>query len=268
MFLFNPWIFSVLVSAFPSDLDQSSNGINLKTKPPKIVGGVAVTPPFKYPWIVSLQSSGVHFCGGSLLNANTIITAAHCYQRPIWPTLRVVAHRNRLSSTESSEEALVFAVTKINNHPQFSYSSGSNDVSIWKISLIQGNSSMIPAGVVELDDGNFANHTTEFIIAGWGKTVFAESPPEVMMEAKVDFVPSVECKTQNPTLHPTSICASRTGSGICQGDSGGPLFYQRHGKVILVGLTSYGQVCMDPDNIGVYTRLSALADWIKPQLNI
>jgi secreted trypsin-like serine protease len=42
-----------------------------------IVGGTtAATAEFSF--IVSLQRSGSHFCGGSLINANTVVTAAHC----------------------------------------------------------------------------------------------------------------------------------------------------------------------------------------------
>lgn len=33
-----------------------------------IVGGKVVDPPFKYPWVASLQRYGSHFCGGSLIN--------------------------------------------------------------------------------------------------------------------------------------------------------------------------------------------------------
>jgi trypsin len=43
----------------------------------EIVGGVAASAG-DFPFIVSLQKSGSHFCGGSLINANTILTAAHC----------------------------------------------------------------------------------------------------------------------------------------------------------------------------------------------
>jgi len=43
-----------------------------------IVGGTTVRAG-EYPFIVSLRrANGEHFCGGSLLNANTIVTAAHC----------------------------------------------------------------------------------------------------------------------------------------------------------------------------------------------
>jgi trypsin len=47
------------------------------TNIPAIVGGVpAVAGDF--PFIVSLQKNGQHFCGGSLLDSTTVLTAAHC----------------------------------------------------------------------------------------------------------------------------------------------------------------------------------------------
>lgn len=50
-----------------------------ETNSPQIVGGVpAVAGDF--PFIVSFQKNGNHFCGGSLLNANTVLTAAHCVE--------------------------------------------------------------------------------------------------------------------------------------------------------------------------------------------
>lgn len=42
-----------------------------------IVGGEAASAG-EFPFIVSLQVSGSHFCGGSLVNANTVVTAGHC----------------------------------------------------------------------------------------------------------------------------------------------------------------------------------------------
>lgn len=42
-----------------------------------IVGGEPAAPG-DFPYIVSLQEGGSHFCGGSLLNENTVVTAAHC----------------------------------------------------------------------------------------------------------------------------------------------------------------------------------------------
>ena len=44
----------------------------------KIVGGTEATA-FARPWVASLQTtSGFHFCGGSLIAPNLVLTAAHC----------------------------------------------------------------------------------------------------------------------------------------------------------------------------------------------
>ena len=47
------------------------------TEAKQIVGGVEASAG-DFPYIVSLSRSGSHFCGGTLLNAFTVITAAHC----------------------------------------------------------------------------------------------------------------------------------------------------------------------------------------------
>lgn len=55
-----------------------------------IVGGTAAAAG-EFPFIVSLQKNGAHFCGGSLLNANTVVTAAHCAVGQTASTLKVRA---------------------------------------------------------------------------------------------------------------------------------------------------------------------------------
>jgi trypsin len=46
-------------------------------KIPSIVGGVPATAG-DFPFIVSFQKNGQHFCGGSLIDSTTVLTAAHC----------------------------------------------------------------------------------------------------------------------------------------------------------------------------------------------
>lgn len=43
----------------------------------KIVGGEPASEG-DFPYIVSLQQGGSHFCGGTLIDSTTVVTAAHC----------------------------------------------------------------------------------------------------------------------------------------------------------------------------------------------
>ena len=56
----------------------------------QIVGGTAAAAG-DFPFIVSLQKSGSHFCGGSLLNARTVLTAGHCAVGQTASTIKVRA---------------------------------------------------------------------------------------------------------------------------------------------------------------------------------
>ncbi|KAF5903230.1 serine protease 27-like, partial [Clarias magur] len=49
---------------------------NLNTR---IVGGQNAVSG-SWPWQVSLQAYGSHFCGGSLINNGWVLSAAHCFR--------------------------------------------------------------------------------------------------------------------------------------------------------------------------------------------
>ena len=43
----------------------------------RIVGGKDA--PSMIPWQVSVRNNGYHFCGGTILDSKTILSAAHCF---------------------------------------------------------------------------------------------------------------------------------------------------------------------------------------------
>ena len=40
----------------------------------------ALILPDEFPWQISLRNLGSHICGGSIINENQVITAAHCVE--------------------------------------------------------------------------------------------------------------------------------------------------------------------------------------------
>ena len=85
----------------------------------KIVGGAPVAfgdAPFQ----VSLQlqrDNGLHFCGGSIIDPNFIITAAHCCDAASSEPLQVLAGLNTLSNPEDDFQKI--NVTDIIIHPDY-----------------------------------------------------------------------------------------------------------------------------------------------------
>jgi trypsin len=117
-----------------------------------------VTPKFKYPWIVSMQKDGSHFCGGTLLNPTTVITASHC--TVIWKStkgLLIKSHKFDLTADDDKEESLTFEVTKLIPDPHYNDRKMANDVAIWKINQTSGRP-LVESDMtkITLDHGNYS----------------------------------------------------------------------------------------------------------------
>ena len=233
-----------------------------------IVGGDQVSPPFKYPWLVSIQKNGSHFCGGVYLNESTIMTAGHCSRQPSLDILTVNVHRHNLSMTAAQENAGVFSVVEIIRHPQYNQFSFRNDVAIWRIKAKSPSQPL--NNTIIFDDGSYSKVDTSLTVAGWGYERAGGKIAQTLRQVQVPVVDQVKCGDSYKDLEPSSICAGfeRGGKDACQGDSGGPLFLPLDSSIALVGLVSYGKGCAQADYYGVYTRLSypTVKDFIKPYI--
>lgn len=78
--------YSYLPVAFPINADDDDD---------KIVGGYTCAEN-SVPYQVSLNS-GYHFCGGSLINSQWVLSAAHCYKS--WVEKNISFHNLLLSSS-------------------------------------------------------------------------------------------------------------------------------------------------------------------------
>lgn len=228
----------------------------------RIVGGYEVSPKFKYPWLVSLDYKTRHSCGGTLYTANTVITAAHCTVRNTtdW-TARV--HRHDLNATPESEGGKFYTIKDRIAHPKYDANTNAYDAAIWKLNTPNG----LPTGVL-IDLGLFSNIDNLLLkVIGWGTTASGGTVSPILLEVKVPVYNIDKCKKVYSELDTeTQFCAAfeEGGKDSCQGDSGGPLFVHAFDKVpVLVGIVSWGEGCALPGKPGVYTRASAVFDFIN-----
>ncbi|XP_013207183.1 serine protease 56 isoform X1 [Microtus ochrogaster] len=233
----------------------------------RIVGGN--TAPFgSWPWLVRLQFRGQPLCGGVLVAASWVLTAAHCFAGASNELLWTVT----LAEGPQGEQAEEVQVNRILPHPKFDPQTFHNDlalVQLWTPVSPEGPARPIclPQGSREPPAG------TPCAIAGWG-ALFEDGPEsEAVREARVPLLSADTCqKALGPGLRPsTMLCAGYLAGGIdsCQGDSGGPLTCSEpgpHPREVLFGVTSWGDGCGEPGKPGVYTRVAVFKDWLQEQM--
>ncbi|XP_067458856.1 chymotrypsin A-like [Thunnus thynnus] len=231
--------------AIPPDISGYSDIVNGKE-----------AKPHSWPWQVSLQFSGSHFCGGSLINQNWVVTAAHC---SVSRSTRVVLGAHDLRS--STEDVQEIGVGKVFTHPNYSRTSADNDIQLIKLARpAQINRRVFPVCVAETRD-NFPPGTM-CMTTGWGRTSGNGNLATRLQQAALPLLTNRRCRRFNVPITSNMICAGANGISGCNGDSGGPLVCQKAGAWTLVGVTSFvGKGCntMLPT---VYARVTALRAWI------
>jgi secreted trypsin-like serine protease len=89
-----------------------------------------------------------------------------------------------------------------------------------------------------------------------------------LLETAVETVPIQQCEARyaGAVMGDGQVCAGleQGGKDSCQGDSGGPLVaYDKGGCPRQIGVVSWGEGCAEEKAYGIYTRISAYADWIQ-----
>jgi trypsin len=224
----------------------------------KIVGGVEATRG-EFPFIVSLQQNfGGHFCGGSLISKNWVLTAAHCVDS----VDKVVIGLHQHNNTSGAE---VIKPKQIIRHPQYSDQTSDYDYALIELSQ-DSKFQPVPINTTEIaipTNGSQIMAT----VAGWGVTrEDSYNLPAVLRKVDVPLVDSATCNADyKNTITDRMICAGYTqgGKDSCQGDSGGPLVAtDKNNQRFLIGVVSWGEGCARANNPGVYSKVNAVTDWI------
>jgi secreted trypsin-like serine protease len=229
---------------------------------PMIVGGYPVDPACpncKYDFMVSLQTDGWfggHFCGGSLVREDWVITAAHCVQGDSPSSIEVVIGLHNVNGTTGQQTRDVDAIII---HPQYSNNSLNNDYAL--LHLTQPITDFEPIKLVTSD-----SHDDEPVMSttmGWGATSSGGSSSNILLEVDVPIDDSCG-NYSNSSITNNMVCAGdgNGGEDSCQGDSGGPLIMTNSdGEYELIGIVSWGYGCADAGYPGVYSRIYPRLDW-------
>lgn len=239
-----------------------------------IIGGEEAAPGEFSDFMVSLQfrdSDGKwhHGCGGSVLDAQTILTAAHCVFDDEDPsetklsTMRVVSGIDRLSDTTGAQFRTVAGTWQ---HPKYHEGNGYD---IGYVFLNRPLENVKPVSLPTPGTDALLAPGSKATVIGWGDTVEgALEGSDQLRRVDVPILDQDECTISSegsvdPFNPETDVCAGVRGKDSCQGDSGGPLFKTigegSSRKVYQIGIVSRGEGCARTGAPGIYTYPSAAA---------
>ncbi|KAM8821198.1 ovochymase-1 [Eudromia elegans] len=253
----------------------------------RIVGGRDSVPGGQ-PWQVSLKLGRFHFCGGSLVREDVVITAAHCVadlEQKLPGRLLVTVGEHRLGQADSQEQNI--AVSHIAVHPGFKAGPYPDcDVAVlWLQRPARRGDEVQPICLPHRDEDFEAG--TLCVASGWGKvSEDAVEPAAVLQEVELPLIDGETCgallRDMGLPVPPRGsvLCAGFPGGGkdACQGDSGGPLACMRpSGAWALAGVVSWGIGCARGwaapgrhaaarGSPGVFSRVAAFLDFIAQHM--
>lgn len=240
-----------------------------------------------------------YLCGGSVINARYILTAAHCHSKDR-PVKQVVLGELEVGTNPDCDATgrfcappiQVFGVDEVVVHENWDKSKYKEGYDIALVRLDRPvtfvytdaeNSNVAPVCLPwnTTDPGHNLRSPQKATVSGWGRVTndrtitnknyleFSVSE-RLLQKVEVPTVTPEECKAVYPLSNVNiQLCAGgEAGKDSCGGDSGGPLVIRKNSgdPWYQIGVVSFGPKQCGSGKTGVYTKIPAFVTWIASKL--
>jgi len=227
-----------------------------------IIGGV---PDVVSNWQVVSLSIGNYACTGSLIDAQWVLTAAHCVVDDSGTSLFAAGSYARAVDPGSGRELWGSMILSATYHPEYKGDTFHNDIALLLLA------SAIP--------GPYASFATEeelaavesfgstAVASGFGRiSNYSNTQSPIPLQVRLPLVSQPDCQRtwpyQESKFFTGFVCTSGSiRATACQGDSGGPLFVEIGGTRKLAGITSFGSPPCG-SSYTIFTRAPKYLDWV------
>ncbi len=242
---------------------------------PYIIGGQESSIS-QFPWqvlVLVLAEEGATTteasCGGSILDATHILTAAHCVDHEGTTTrypaedIGVLAGASDVSGFTSSlrvpRGSQLETVSSVRTHPYYTVLPEiKDDVAVLTLSeALELSAEKNTASIPLVPSGATPAPGTALIVSGYGKENGADDaePSGKLFSTTLTAVGSDACRETVGVNSAVLLCASGSSSATCQGDSGGPL--TEGSPAVEVGTVDFGPQSCPTGQVDGFTNLAA-----------
>ncbi|XP_032222850.1 uncharacterized protein LOC116604499 [Nematostella vectensis] len=247
-----------------TEVTMTYEHVSLTKIPGKRLKACGVRSDDSWPWQVALTLSGnpVQRCGGALIAADWVLTAAHCFDRfsmpPEWTVQVGVSDMRRRDGKGQS-----LSIKAIFVHPQYNSSSHEHDLAVLQLQQpAEFNSRVSPICIVANEEVQAGRACA---VAGWGQSYLPRITTIPLLTRRMRVIGRTDCAAAQSRVTAQMLCAGPAAgeSDNCFGDGGSPLMCQGASREWFVaGVSSWAEKCSIPGKYGLYTKVSDYQHWI------